>query len=231
MSFELKTEQFSGPLQVLLDLITDQKLPITEVSLSEVAEAYLKYMEKEEVAPEELADFLLIATKLLYLKSKTILPDIEHEEEEDPSNLVDQLKMYEKFVRASEVMNTLYDSPQRLFGRAKQPIKKETGFFPPTTIQPESLKESFQHLLRRLEPWARLRRASVEKVISVQERIAHLRQAILSRSKARFQDIVKGANKVDVVVSFLALLELLRERTVHVTQKDQLSDIIIKHVD
>ncbi|HBK35246.1 MAG: Segregation and condensation protein A [Candidatus Uhrbacteria bacterium GW2011_GWE2_40_58] len=231
MSFELKTEKFSGPLQLLLELINEQKLPINEISLAEVTEAYLQHVKQEEVPPEELADFLLIATRLLYLKSKILLPEIVEEEEEGTSDLVDQLKMYEKFVRASVYLEERYTAHFQLFPRSRTILKQEKGFYPPENATPKALQESFLLLLKRLEPWAKLRKASVQKVISLSERIEDLRQAFLSRSQARFQDIIKGAQKVDVVVSFLALLELLREQHFKVTQSEQFHDIIIKRVD
>ena len=86
--------------------------------------------------------------------------------------------------------------------------------------------------MKRLEPFFALERAALERVVSVQERIGQIREAILERSRMTFRDVVRGAkSKVDVVVSFLALLELVKQRLVSVVQGDSFSDIEIKHVE
>ncbi|HBD05290.1 TPA: hypothetical protein DCZ32_02410, partial [Candidatus Uhrbacteria bacterium] len=81
-TFEIKLEEFAGPMQLLLDLIEKEELEITKVSLARVTDEYIKHMEAHEVPPEDLADFLMIAARLMYLKSCTILP-IEQEIEYD----------------------------------------------------------------------------------------------------------------------------------------------------
>lgn len=232
MTFEVELEQFSGPLQLLLELIYQEKLPITEVSLAQVTDAYLHHIDEHEVAPEELADFLVIATRLLHLKSKTLLPllQTEEEEEEGPS-LVDQLRLYEQFVSAASHIDKLFESHQMMFTKTRISIKQPEGFFPPKNVEASSLKGAYEVLLRRLEPFARLRRASIEKIVTIKERISQIRDVILQKSRMSFTDVVDGASKTDVVVSFLALLELMRERTVNVVQKKAFEDIVIKHVE
>ena len=106
MAFEVKLETFDGPLHVLLELIQASHLPITEVSLGAVTEKYLEYMNSQDVPAEELADFLVVATKLLLLKSQAILP-IEVEPEEDPSTLALQLRLYKEFVDASRTRGAI----------------------------------------------------------------------------------------------------------------------------
>ena len=81
MSFEIAQAKFSGPLQLLLELIEKEELPITEVSLAQVTDGFLSYLDQTKVPTEELADFLVVATKLLYLKSRAILPNLPPDEE------------------------------------------------------------------------------------------------------------------------------------------------------
>ena len=85
MAFEVRLEKFDGPLHVLLELIQAQELPITEISLAQVTEGYLRYIETQEVPPSELADFLIVATKLLLIKSQAILPVAQGVFEDDSS--------------------------------------------------------------------------------------------------------------------------------------------------
>jgi len=229
MSFEVQLPQYSGPLQLLLDLITQEKLPITEVSLAKVTDAYVIYVDEQSVPPEELADFLLIAAKLLYLKSRTLLPELPCEPDEDPSDLVRQLKMYEAFVTASKELEKMYQSPLCSFEHARAIKNFSVDFFPPSSLTLLNLVEAYARLQKRLEPWIRLRRASLERIVSVKERINHLRSLLLERSHFTFGEVMKGAAKTDVVVSFLALLEMLHEKIIHVSQRDSFQDIVIKH--
>ena len=232
MSFEVKLEQFDGPLHLLLDLIESQELPITDVSLAQVTETYLDHVNSNEVPPAELADFLVVATKLLLIKSRAILPVPEEEVKEDPSTLALQLRLYKEFVEASKQLEAMWDGPQCSFGRAQADSIKAQGFELAPGVGVESLQDSFTRLLKRLEPFFKIQQAAMERVVSVKERLREIHDAILSRSQMHFSHVVKGAkNKVDVVVSFLALLELVKQRVVTTVQSDSFQDIEIKRID
>lgn len=231
MAFEVKLETFDGPLHVLLELIQGQELPITEVSLGAVTQKYLEYMNSQEVPAEELADFLVVATKLLLLKSQAILP-IEVEPEEDPSTLALQLRLYKEFVDASRTLEERFDSAAWAFGRATPDIVKLELSEVVTGLSSNDLREAFGGLLKRLEPFFRLQTAALERVVSVKERLLEIHDAILSRTKMTFRQIATGGkSKVDVVVSFLALLELVKQRAVQVVQSGVFDEIEITRVD
>ena len=103
---KIKIENFEGPLDLLLQLIEREELDITTVSLLDVADQYINYLSKiEDKKPEMLADFLLIAAKLLYIKSRALLPELETDSDEDSMDLARQLKMYKKFVEASKILS------------------------------------------------------------------------------------------------------------------------------
>ena len=232
MSFEVKLEAFDGPLHLLLEIIEAEDLPITEVSLSEVTDSYLAYIDQHTVPTEELADFLIVATRLLLLKSRAILPMEVEAEEEDPSTLALQLRLYKEFVDASKKLEALFDEPVGSFPRAKAAIVKAGEMQVHERLTAEALKESFNVLLKRLEPFFKLQQAAIERVVSVKERLREIHDAILARASMTFKDIVgKGKSRVDVVVSFLALLELVKQRVVHVVQDDAFNDIEIKRID
>lgn len=232
MPFEIKLDQFSGPLQLLLDLIEQEKLPITEVSLARVTEGFLQHIDANDVPPEELADFLIVATKLLLIKSRAILPQIALDEEEDGSKLADQLRMYKRFVDASRVIESMSLAGNVMFAREKAAAVRTVEFAPPASVTPGVLQEAFQSLLKRLEPFFALTRTALERVVSVQERMIELRDAVLERSRLMFSDMAGGArSRVEVVVSFLALLELMKQRVVRAVQGDSFHDIVITRSD
>lgn len=232
MSFEVKLEKFDGPLHVLLELIQRSELPITEVSLAKVTEDYLRYIDEREVPTSELADFLVIATRLLLIKSQAILPVPQEEEQEDASTLALQLRLYQEFVEASKHIEALFDRAQRSFERAQSDVVKPSGVEIPVGLSVRVLQAAFQELLRRLEPFFRLQEATMERVVTVQERLREIHEAILSKAKLTFAHFAgAGRSRVDVVVSFLALLELVKQRIVHVIQADTFKDIEIKRAD
>jgi len=230
MNFEVQLQQFSGPLQLLLEIIEKEELPITDVSLAKVTEDYLAHVNTHEVPTEELADFLIVATKLLYLKSKAIMPLPNLEEEEEESTLAQQLKMYQEFVRASRHIEALFGGSNKMFGREKVKFVRTEEFRAPESLTSSVLRDMFSGLLKRLEPFFTLQEASLKRVVSVQQRIRQMQDALLQRSRMTFKEVIKGAgSKVDVVVSFLALLELIKQRSVSAIQSDAFQDITIVH--
>lgn len=229
--YSVALEQFSGPLQLLLDLIEQEKLPIEEVSLAKVTEDYLKHINDHEVPAEELADFLVVATKLLLIKSHAILPQLALDEE-DAGDLAEQLRMYKQFVDASKLVEAMYGAGRTMYAREKTVIPKQRAFSPPKSVTPGVLHEAFLSVLKRLEPFFALKQASIERVVSVQERMKQLQDVIMDRSRLMFRDMVSsGSSKVEVVVSFLALLELMKQRVVKAVQGGSFHDIMITHVD
>ena len=115
---KIRISNFEGPLDLLLQLIEKEELDITEVSLLQVTEQYLDYLEKvEDKKPDELADFLLIAAKLLYIKSRVLLPELEMDEEENATDLAVQLKMYKKYVAARKIIQRRFENDNFPFSR------------------------------------------------------------------------------------------------------------------
>lgn len=231
MSFEVQLNKYSGPLQVLLELIEKEELPITEVSLAKVTDDYISHINKHQPDSEELADFIVIASRLILIKSRTILPSAE-EEYADESTLALQLRMYKLFVDASDKLNDLYKSDNKSFSRLKSDVVKKTDFNFPEGLTIDLLEKSFINLLKRLVPYFSLKRAAIERIVTVQERMKEIHDSILDRSRLTFKHMITKSNsKVDIVVSFLALLELVKQNIIHTIQSDTFSDIEIKRID
>ena len=121
---DFKLEKFEGPMDLLLQLIEGEELDITEVSLAQVTEQYFKYLDKlEKNRSAKLVDFLVIAAKLIYLKSKNLLPYLYPEEELEGPSLADQLKMYKAYVDASKNIEQKWEDGSLSYGRIEKPIK------------------------------------------------------------------------------------------------------------
>lgn len=227
---EFTTKQFTGPLDLLLSLITDDKMSITEIAISEVTDQYVRYveaLEDDQVSPEELADFLVVAAKLLLLKSRALLPLFAAEEEDGPS-LADQLRLYKAFVEASRWMNKLWLEAKRGFFRI-EPLRKAEGFVPPANATVETLHQSMLQLILRLAPPKPLPETTLDKGVSLKEKIANLKALIKKHQSILFHHTIENVrNKTEIIVSFLALLELVKQEEVRFSQEMHFGDIVIE---
>lgn len=228
MKPEIKLEKFSGPLDLLLSLIKDNKCDISEIALSEVTEQYLQYLDKlEENKDEELADFLVVGTRLLFLKSRMLLPQFAPDEEEGES-LEQQLKLYKAFVDASRKVNKLWQNRCRSVFRIEPP-RKSVEFLAPINFSAVALRQSLWQLIKRLRPMAPLPQTQIDRAISLKERIDKIRKLINTNKKIDFFSLLENAqNKTEVIVSFLALLELVKQKTIIFKQENTFSDISIE---
>lgn len=224
MKFAL--QQFEGPLDLLLSLLQEKKLEVSTISISEVTDQFLNHIETlEESDPEELADFLLVATRLLLMKSRALLPLLMPEEDEGVS-LEEQLRLYKALVDASKAINARWQSVKRAVFRI-EPVRQSTGFVAPENVSVESLRESMMHLIERIAPAKMLPQISIEKTVSVKERIMQLRDLLRSKKSFRFTDVLDKKNKSELIVGFLALLELVKQRHVFLAQTGSFQEITV----
>ncbi len=231
MAYRIKIEKFEGPLDLLLELIEKEKMDITEVSLSKVADQYLQYLERaEEIDPANLADFLSVAAKLILLKSKALLPEIEIEEEDEESieDLKLRLREYKRFKEAAQVLAALYKNKDRLFERTYIGNVAH-AFYPGEQLDQNAILLAAQGLSRVLDKFERLRKETVRATVSIKEKILDIQSMLSAQTKFKFNSIIKKSkSKVDAIVSFLALLELIKQKLVMVRQSANFSDIEIE---
>lgn len=231
MAVSYKLQQFEGPLDVLLRLIEDEEMTITDVSLAQVTEQFMHYLQQvEQRYPEELADFLVVATRLLLLKSQALLPYLVIEEEDDPNQLTRQLKIYKTYVEAMKFVEARLVANTFLYQRTSSLLSGIGPVFaPPPDTNPETLREVFAQVLDALAPVVRIPKAAIEKVVSLREKICHITDLIEQQAQLSFKHLLSTAeSKTEVVMTFLALLELIKQRVVCVSQDKPFSDILIQ---
>jgi len=231
MSVTFRIDRFEGPLDLLLQLILQEELDISKVSLSKVADQYVAHVKsaKGKIPPEELADFLVIAARLVFMKSRLIMPSLADEELDDGPDIASQLRLYRMFMDAATKIDRQWNDGHVSFGRERRPVRTlEASFSPPPGITVEGMRETMQRIIARLTPIVRLPQAAVKRVVRIQDKIAELAKRLRSKSKFHFSHFVKGAaDKQERVVSFLALLELMKQRVVKAEQEDLFEDIEI----
>lgn len=232
MSYAIKLQQFEGPLDLLLELIEAEKLDISTVSLATVTEGYLTYVhEHPEIPPEELADFLVIASRLLFIKSRILLPFLQGIVEPEEGDLESQLRIYKEYLDASKAIEGLIGKRRFLFVHEKLP-QIEIGFAPPKKLTTGGMADLLRAVIQRLEPVVKVPQAVVEKTVSIHEKIRHIQALITKAEKVRFSSVLQTAeSKTEVVVCFLALLELVKQRDVNVAQDKMWGDITIERLE
>lgn len=231
METAVELEKFSGPLDLLLQLIEKKELDITEIALAEVTEQFLAYLDTiEESRPQELADFLVVATKLLLIKSHALLPFLMPEEEEDPGELAAQLKMYKKYVDAMEHLEALLGKNMPLY--AQKPMKKkpqEIVYAPPKGVGTQELRAYFIDVLKTLEPVVRIPKAAMKKVVTLREKFVQIQKVLEKQVTVNFNQLLADSeDRGEVVVTFLAVLELVKQQTVFVHQESHCAEITLE---
>lgn len=236
MSFiKLHEHQFEGPLDLLLNLIEGQKLDITKIALAKVTEQFLNYIRNlTTIEPTTLSDYLSVAAKLLVIKSKAILPtlEVETEDEEDPgSNLEEKLILYKKFKTAASELKTYDVRKLQSFTRMKT-FEERIHFFPDSQITPETLKEHILGILENLKELDNLPKAKIKEAISIQEKIDQLQLLISQQLETSLSSLLSSAkNKNEIIITFLALLELIKQKVLTVDQETLFADVTIKRAE
>ena len=229
--FNIKTEIFEGPLDLLLNLIEKRKLFINDISLAKVADDYVIYLKNQEQFPiAESADFLAIASTLLLIKSRSLLPNLKltEEEQQDVSALQDRLKTYQKIKDLSLYIKNNFGK-KIIF--VPEPRKTLPIFSPDQTITKENIFQSIISIIKALpQKTENIPKAVVKKVISLEEMIGNLTTRIQSSIKLSFREFAKVGKeeRVNVIISFLAMLELVKQGIVNVKQNSEFEDIEIE---
>lgn len=228
---KVKLEAFEGPLALLLKLIEDEELDITKISLARVTDQYLEYLNHlSDRNPEELADFLVIATKLLLIKSQLLLPTLSIEDENESRDLTEQLKIYKEFLEASRQIQKIINQKKFLFFRPHV-LSKTSIFSPPQKIAPETFKNVFLKVLGQIEPIVNLPEEEIKRVITLEEKIAEIQNLIFNKLSVNFKEVIASVqSRTEIIVSFLALLELAKQRQIKIYQENIFKEIIIKKV-
>ncbi|HAI74225.1 MAG TPA: hypothetical protein DCS28_01430 [Candidatus Moranbacteria bacterium] len=225
--YNVKLEKFEGPLDLLLELIEKEKLNITELNLAHVADQYLEYIkDNKNIHLENLADFLSVAARLILIKSRALLPILKFsdEEEEEIKDLAQQLAEYKKFKEIAARIRKLALAERICFSREQQKI--ESVFYPPENINAFDLKKYFQKVLAEIPLAAILQEEIVSEIVSLEERISDLEIMLRKKMETCFSELVFCAkDKIDVIISFLAMLEMVKQRIIKVEQQELFQEI------
>lgn len=226
----INIEKFSGPLDLLWELIKKSKIDITEVSISEITEQYIAFLKMMEEMDVKLAsDFILMASELLYYKSKALLPSGEMEDEYFtqplPPELIQKLLEYKKFQKSSDDLREMYEKQDNVFMRENRPgdIGEEELYL---EVSLYDLLKAFSAVLNTTT--AVESREIIFDEILVSDRIEHITQLLKENDVILFTEIFTGVPaKAQVIATFLAVLEMSRTLMIKVQQHRAFGDIRI----
>ena len=226
--YELKLEDFSGPIEKLLELIEEKKLEVSRLSMAEVTADFFKYVDSlEEVSPRILADFIAVAAKLILIKSHTLLPELklEDEEEQEIAEMENRLKFYGEFRQAEESLKSLWQK-KISFGRAYL-ANLPSGFYLTQKLTPSDLLKEIERMAAQLDILNPAVKQEEVKLITMEEKLSELMERLDRALENSFNNIMEGKERSEIIVLFLALLHLLKEATIKVRQDKLFSDIKI----
>ena len=242
--YEVKTLAYSGPLEKLLELIEAKKMDITQISLAEVTADFFLYVDsikeeaqKAENEPDEevktqalriLADFLVVASQLILIKSKALLPELSltEEEEKEMHDLESRLKIYSQLKPMFASVKNEWAQSFRLYSRTLL-LSQPTVFYPPKKISLESMSASVGKLLNSIGSYFLDKETIKKQLFTLEDKISEVTKKI-AQGISKFSEIIGRKTKNEVIVIFLALLHLLRENTFAVSQENLFDEIKIE---
>ena len=232
-TYQVRLPDFEGPLDLLLHLIEREELDITTLSLAAVTGQYLEYLTVlEQLQVDAIADFLVIAAKLILIKSQALLPrppETAREGEEDAGDeLVSQLITYRQFKEVARGLGEIEAANRRTFVRVAPPpkIEKKVDL---SGVTVEQLLRLVREALAVEKPQESVGAVVRPYTLTIRDQIALIRHRLSQQSQVNFRRLLERAgSRIEIIVTFLAVLELLKLRTVVVRQEAMFGDILIE---
>ena len=229
--YNVKLPKFEGPLDLLLNLIEERRLDITRISIATVADDYLEYIRaSQNISLEHLAEFVNIASKIILIKSQNIIPSLEisPEEEKEIKDLEEQLRLYKLFKSAAESLRSRESKKMSSFSRDYL-AGITVSFSPPKNFNTFDLRKFFTKVLSEIVILEKIPEESVREIITLEEKINHFQKTLQKRVEITFSQMYNSsADKIEIIVSFLAMLEMIKQRIISVDQEKLFEDIKIK---
>src|SRR3989338_2171389 len=227
----IKLDQFQGPLYLLLTLIEKEKLDISDVSVSKVAETYLSIVQKQQESFPELISYIGIAAKLVLLKTQLLLPYIEPSDEEEEENLVEKLKIYKIFITQAKKLESIVHEGKIVCFSCGSHTSVLLSSDSPYITDTQTLCVTLTNFLKRSQVPA-THSIPQKKLLTIHGAMRGIVN-FLKRAQSRlfFEMFTHNTHKADIIIHFLALLELTKINQFALIQKDLFSDIEITYAN
>lgn len=238
MEITLKIDDFEGPFDLLLHLIKEKKMDLLNLKIEVIIEEYLNFIEKmEEMNLNIASSYLVVASELIEMKSKLLLPRQEEaeEEEEDPKEkFINKLIEYQKYKELTTDFRNLEEERREIYTKLPENLseyKDTTSLISNSSLTLDDLLKAFQKFLERKKLEEPLNTKITNKEMSVEERTISIRKILSTKRKVNFLELFDVLNKEYVIVTFLAILEMAKKNEIKISQSDEFGEIICEVED
>lgn len=227
--YQIKLEKFEGPLGALLELIEKRKLSINEISLADVTDQYINYLKALENFPlVEVSNFVAIASTLMLIKSASLIPSFELTEEEtgDIKDLERRLRIYAQIRNFAANLGQSFG--KKIMFNREAFLGFNFGFLEPKGVTMEKLHSILKQIIANLPIKEILPEAVVRKTVSLEKKISEIISRIHQQIELSFSSVGSKSEKLEIIISFLAVLELIKRGFIMVEQSQIFDNIRIK---
>ena len=239
MEYKFKINEFEGPLDLLLHLIKEENMDIMDIEIVKLTDQYLDYINSMKKLNLNIAsEYLVLASELMHLKSKTLLPRNEDEEEseeyeETKENLINRLLEYKRYKEVTETLKILEKSRSEIYTKEVSNLDayKPDEIKLNDEISLEDLVEAFKKYLQRMESKKPLSTKVTTKDISIKERRKSIRNILKTKKKVEFFELFEEFSKPYVVATFLSILEMAKEKELTIKQENNFDKIYCEAIE
>lgn len=237
--YTVRIDEFEGPLDLLLHLIKESKMDLLDLKIEVIVDEYLEYIHQMEQMNLEIASsYLVMASELVEMKSKLLLPRVEDaieegEEEDSKEALVQRLIEYQKYKDLTSKFRMLEEARKEIYTKAPNDYKEfvdQSTYLNNSNVTLDDLLDAFQKFLDRKKLEAPLNTKVTKKEITVEERRTSIKKLLTQRKKVSFLELFDCVTKEYVVVTFLAILEMAKQKEISLVQEKSFGDIICEVV-
>ena len=237
MHYEVKINEFEGPLDLLLHLIKKSNIDIYDISLEQITNQYMDYIkEMKELNLDVASEYLVMASELLEYKSRSLLPKKELEEdvyEEDPKEeLIKKLIDYKRYKEVTDTFKELEKTRSDIFTKVPSNISEYAeGIKNRDEISINDLLEAFKKFVERKDNEKPLNTKITSKELLVSDRIRDIKEKLKVKKELRFIELFDDFSKEYVIVTFLSILDLTKSNEIVIVQENNFDEIVIKGCD
>lgn len=231
----ISIDNFEGPLDLLLHLVKEANIDILDIKVEEITDKYLEYIKREEELNINIAtSYLVMASELMYLKSKSLLPVVKKDDEEvedeeiTRENLINRLIEYKRYKEMTPVFKELEEERKKIYIKAPEKVSNYVDNTLVGEASVDDLIEAFKRFLERKEEEKPLETTIARKEYSVKERKNNIRNILKVKKKAYLEELFEEYNRPVVVVTFLSILEMVKEKSVVISQDRNFDKILIE---
>ncbi len=231
----ISINNFEGPLDLLLHLVKESNIDILDIKVEEIAEKYLEYIKhEEEININISSSYLVMASELMYLKSKSLLPNTKKEEKEDEEEeltketLINKLIEYQKYKEMTTIFKNLEENRKKIYIKSPE---KESNYIDTKVVGASNIEEltnALKIFLERKEKEKPLETTITQKEYSVKERKNSIKGVLKIKKKVYLEELFEEYNRPVVVVTFLSILEMVKEKEISIIQDKNFDKILIE---